>query len=403
MDGTLDQGLDALVRPPFVHGTARLASLAYQGRSLADLLDLIGPSPATLDHPAVDRAAWLLDRSLAYALNFRAAEAASLQAEALSLARVFRVRADGGHGPRLLVLMAPGDFMVNAPLDCLLAATGVQLTLMFVDPDAPLPARLPEHDVAIVAASENAPATLALLAQRFDTWPRPILNDPRRILPLSRDGVAARLGGLPGMAGAATVQADRGALLARGPALLPDGRFPVLLRPLLSHAGNGLMRCDGPADIARFLAATPGDSFYLSQFIDYRGPEGWFRKYRVAFIEGRPFLCHMAASEHWMVHYLNAGMAESAAKRAAEAAAMAEFDTGFARRHREAFAALAGEIGLEYFSIDCTEAPDGRLLVFEVDVAAIIHFMDPPALYPYKLAPMQRCADAFAAMLARRC
>ncbi|MEJ1978546.1 MAG: hypothetical protein WDN49_22960 [Acetobacteraceae bacterium] len=41
-------------------------------------------------------------------------------------------------------------------------------------------------------------------------------------------------------------------------------------------------------------------------------------------------------------------------------------------------------IGLDYFSIDCSEDRDGRLLVFEADVAAIIHSMDPPDLYPYR-------------------
>jgi hypothetical protein len=110
----------------------------------------------------------------------------------------------------------------------------------------------------------------------------------------------------------------------------------------------------------------------------------------------------MAASDHWMVHYLNAGMAESAAKRAAEAAAMADFDSVFAIRHRRALAGLYAIIGLDYFSIDCGEAPDGTLLVFEADVAAIIHSMDDPAIYPYKRPTMQRCYDAFAAMLARR-
>ena len=81
---------------------------------------------------------------------------------------------------------------------------------------------------------------------------------------------------------------------------------------------------------------------------------------------------------------------------------MADFDTGFAVRHQRAFAAICSTIGLDYFSVDCAEAPDGSLLVFEADVAAIIHSMDDPAIYPYKPATMQRCYDGFAAMLKRR-
>jgi hypothetical protein len=95
-------------------------------------------------------------------------------------------------------------------------------------------------------------------------------------------------------------------------------------------------------------------------------------------------------------------MAESADKRAEEARAMVEFDQGFARRHATAFEALHERVGLDYYSIDCAETRDGRLLLFEADAAAIIHAMDPPDLFPYKHVQMRRVFDAFEAMLRRR-
>jgi hypothetical protein len=385
-------------RPPFIHGTARLATRAFQGHGLDSLLGWIGPEPET---PS-ERAGWLLDRSLAFALCFHADEAAALQAEALSITRVFRLREQPGL-VRLLAVMAPGDLMVNAPLDFLTTTTDVQLDLVFTQPDGHLPAGLPDHDVAIVAASELAPDMMQTLVAELADWQRPLLNDPRHIGILARDRLAQALGGLPGLMIAPTVEVSRSAL-RRIPIeqLLPEGRFPVLLRPVHSHAGAGLMKIESVGDLSMYLLMTEENAFYLTQFIDYRGQDGWFRKYRIAFVDGVPFLCHMAASDHWMVHYLNAGMAESPAKRAAEAAEMAGFDAGFAARHRGTFDAMCGAIGLDYFSVDCSEAPDGRLLVFEADIAAIIHSMDDPELYPYKRAPMQRCYDAFATMLERR-
>jgi hypothetical protein len=395
-DGSvLTQGRGA--QPPFIYGTARLATRAFQGHGLGALLEWMGPEPGT----SGERAGWLLDRSLAFALCFQAQEAASLQAEALSITRIFRLRGEIGR-VRLLAVMAPGDLMVNAPLDFLTATTGVQLDLVFTHPDGSLPADLPEHDVAIVAASELAPEMMQTLVAQLADWQRPLLNDPRHIPILARDRLAKALAGLPGLTIAPTVEVSRSAL-RRTPVdqLLPNGAFPVLLRPVHSHAGAGLMKIDTVDDLSLFLLMTEGDSFYLTQFIDYRSQDGWFRKYRIAFVDGMAFLCHMAASEHWMVHYLNAGMAESVPKRAAEAEEMAGFDTGFAARHRGTFDALCGAIGLDYFSVDCGEAPNGNLLVFEADVAAIIHSMDDPALYPYKRAPMQRCYNAFADMLER--
>ena len=110
----------------------------------------------------------------------------------------------------------------------------------------------------------------------------------------------------------------------------------------------------------------------------------------------------MAVSGHWMVHYLNAGMTESAARRAEEARAMAQFDHGFARRHAGAFEALHARLGFDYYQIDCAETRDGRLLLFEADAAAIVHLMDPPEMFPYKPAQMRRVFAAFERMLRMR-
>jgi hypothetical protein len=183
--------------------------------------------------------------------------------------------------------------------------------------------------------------------------------------------------------------------------LLASG-LPVIIRPVGSHAGRNLEKIDSSSSLAAYLDASPADEFFVTQFVDYRGEDGLFRKLRVAVIGGRPFLCHMAASDHWMVHYLNAGMAESESRRAEEARAMAEFDAGFAARHEEAFAGLTDWMALDYYQIDCAETPAGRLLVFEADVAAIIHLMDPPDLFPYKPVQMRRVFAAFGAMLHRR-
>ena len=110
----------------------------------------------------------------------------------------------------------------------------------------------------------------------------------------------------------------------------------------------------------------------------------------------------MAVSQNWMIHYLNAGMTESADKRVDEAQAMMHFDAAFAVRHRDAFTALHGRLGFDCYSIDCSELSDGRLLVFEADSAAIIHLMDPEAMFPYKHVQMRRVFDAFGDLLRRR-
>ncbi len=384
--------IDSGLTPPPIKGTAALAHRAYGTAGLDELLAFIGRRAVTEDAAA----ALVLDSATAHALRFRHKSARALQAQALDRARVFRVESAAGARPlRVLAVMAPGDLMVNTPLDFITAHLDVRLDLLFVVPGQPLPASVPEHDVAFFAVSESDPAALRRLAPLFRAWPRPALNDPARVLRLTRDMVAAAFADVPGILAPRLVAVSRAEL-----ALGCD--YPAVVRPVGSHAGRDCALLDGPAALADYLAATDGERFFVANFIDYRGADGLFRKYRIVFIDGRPFVCHMAASEHWMVHYLNAGMAESADKRALEAQAFAEFDTGFAHRHRGALSAIHAWAGLVYHQIDCAEAPDGRLLLFEVDTAAIVHTMDSADVFPYKPPQMQRVIRAFGDMLVQR-
>lgn len=388
---------------PELTGTAALATAAMRGMALPNLL-------AEVQQRDTDPAARLLDLAILCQLFFRREEGLRLQAAALDAAPLYRIRSEGFRKAplRLLALMAPGDLMANTPLDFITAHLDVELTLLFLRPGQPLPAVLPDHDLLFFAIGTGTAETTERLSRLFRAWPRPVLNDPAFLPGLERTELARRLQGLPGICSPEAVLADRALLrrIATGEAatdaLWPGAAWPLLVRPEGSHAGAGLARIEGPAALGAHLETLDADLCTVTRFVDYAGADGLHRKFRIAFIEGRPFLCHMAASEHWMVHYLNAGMAESAAKRAEEAAAMDGFAEGFARRHAEAFRRLAAVLGFDYVSIDCAELPDGRLLVFEADTAAIVHLMEDPATFPYKQQHMRRVFEAFEAMLLRR-
>jgi glutathione synthase/RimK-type ligase-like ATP-grasp enzyme len=305
--------------------------------------------------------------------------------------------------------MGLGDLMSNTPIEFLLEDSDVALDMLYLTPDAPWPENVPEHDVMMVAMAEsdaNQPM-LQRLARYVEDWPRPVINLPSRIAVLTRDGVCAALAGIPGVEMPRTTRTDRASLQSLGmgatplSALLPGDDFPLIVRPIGSHAGQDLEKIETPAEISGYLDRAQAERFYLSRFVDYRGADGMFRKYRIALIEGQPFVCHFAISSHWMIHYLNAGMAESAEKRAEEAHCMATFDTGFALRHAAALQDIDRRMGLPYLGIDCAETPDGKLLIFEVDNAMIVHAMDAEDMYPYKKPAMRKVFTAFRAMLER--
>lgn len=386
-------GLAALARIAFAQGDLRPEATRLITRLQADPRD----------------AAAMVDLATILQAQGQPVSAQGLLAEALRHRRDYAIVHGDGSGPHVLALVTPGDFMANTPLDFLLEGSEAVLHLYYVDAKTDNLDDLPAHDTAILAIGE-APshrAVLTRLSPMLADLPRPMLNGtPARIARLTRDGVAALLADAPGVLCPPTVHVNRAALEALATGTAPETQhpglhWPLILRPVGTHAGAGMERVLDNQHLADLLADTSMEAFYLTRFIDYRGPHGLYAKARVVLVEGRPYPVHLALSEHWIVHYLSAGMETDAAKRGAEADWMEGFDTGFAHRHAAAFAALAERVGLDYFGLDCAEAPDGRLLVFEVDVALIVHDMDDPAVFPYKRPAMRRLMSAVQTMLLR--
>jgi hypothetical protein len=279
--------------------------------------------------------------------------------------------------------------------------------MLYVSPDLPLPATLPDHDLAMVAVCEtdrNRPL-LRNLGTLLKAWPRPVICAPDRIARLSRDGACGMLPSAPGMVVPLTTRIHRRALEGIGrsevpvTSWVPDGTFPIIVRPVDSQKGHGLAKVDTPGAIMDYLETRPEDAFYVARYVEYRGPDGQFRKYRIVLIDTRPYVCHMAINDSWVVHYMSAGMVESASKRAEEARFFAAFDEDFALRHHDALLSIAQRTELEYVGIDCSETPDGELLVFEVDSGMTVHAMDPVGLFPYKQPQMRKVFRAFRQML----
>jgi glutathione synthase/RimK-type ligase-like ATP-grasp enzyme len=333
--------------------------------------------------------------------------ALAVQMEAIRINPLFSIPSAQPTRLRLLAIMGPGDLMSNTPIEFLLEDSDVALDMLFLTLDTAWPETVPDHDVLLVAIAESEANRdlLPLVAQLVANWPRPVINRPEHIAVLSRDGVCAALEGVAGMLLPKTIRTDRGSLGALGAGditvaeLLPGDDFPLIVRPLGSHAGTDLDKVADAAALQDYLQRVGGDEFYLSRFIDYSGVDGLFRKYRVVLIAGVPYICHFAISRHWMIHYLNAGMAESEEKRRQEAECMLHFDDEFAARHRVALAEINRRIGLDYVGIDCAETADGELLIFEIDNAMIVHGMDPVDKFAYKKPIMQKVFTAFRGLL----
>ena len=388
-------------------GLASLARMAFEGADLGPLRSLL-VDRAT--HNETDANA-LMDLSTVLHLMGQRACALSVQGLALEIQQVFRLPGSGDSaGIRLLSFQRPGDLTENNALEFLVEGSDITLDMLYVAPDTPLPATLPDHDLAIVAVCEN-PRNLPLLKHiesLVKSWPRPVLCAPGRIARLSRDGACALIRSEAGVVMPVTTRIDRQTLerISRSElavaTFLQDGGFPVIVRPVGSQKGQGLVKLDNPDEIPFYLTARPENAFYVARYVDYRGQDGQFRKYRIVLIDQRPYVCHMAISDHWMVHYLSAGMVGNVEKQAEEEQFFDDFDNDFARRHHDALLMIAKRLELEYVGIDCGETAEGELLIFEVDSGMTVHAMDPVDIFPYKQPQMRKVFRAFRQMLINR-
>jgi hypothetical protein len=388
-------------------GLARLTKMAAAGTDLRPLWQSL--IAKLLDGTA--EAGEGLDLSLIAQLLGDKPAGLAIQKEILAAHQLFRSPC-ATERPRLrvLALAAATDMGSNTPIEFLLQQSAIELITLYVIPEVELPAPLPDHDVAIVIASDSEECRDAL--RKIDAaashWPRPLLNPPRLVGNLDRDKLHRLLDGIEGLEIPATAAVARQQLseVSRAAADLGDIAaglaFPVIVRPRGSHAGAGLARLDDRAAVARYLQQQAQQEFFISHFVDYSGADGLFRKCRIVFVDGRAYACHMAIADRWDIWYLNAEMSGSAAKRLEEETFMRTFDIGFSRRHQTALAGLIDRIGLDYFTVDCAETKSGSLLIFEADNTAIVHDMDPPDVFPYKLPQTRKIFDAFAAMLVRR-
>jgi hypothetical protein len=390
-----------------IAGKAAIVRTVYEGKDISPYWDAL---MARVSADVSDAGAFM-DLAIILQTLGKSHEAAITQKGALEMSRNYHIRNGSGSGLRVLVIATRGDFMANTPIEFLLESSDANIFLHYVDELTPHLDDVPEHDVAFVAVGES-PENLAVLENLehlLTSWTGPIVNNaPRRVIDLSREGVAEAFRNEPAILAPLTTRIARQTLVDLSAELLSinliDGltSFPIILRPIGTHAGHGMEKIGSADAIAAYLTSRPEAEFYIAPFVDYSDEDGKFRKQRIAVIDGKPYASHLAISDHWMVHYLSAGMAEHAERRLEEASWMANFEADFAVRHADAFAALHRRLGLDYFAIDCAELSDGRLLLFEADVAMIVHSMDSETVFPYKKQSMATLFAAFEDALASR-
>jgi hypothetical protein len=122
--------------------------------------------------------------------------------------------------------------------------------------------------------------------------------------------------------------------------------------------------------------ALPGEHLLAIEWLDGRGTDGLFRKYRAMLLAGQIFPLHLAISRQWKVHYFSSDMAVSEAHRAEELRYLADPEGVIGARAMAALRRIGEALGLDYAGIDFALDADGTVLVFEAN--ATMRIVPPP-------------------------
>ena len=176
---------------------------------------------------------------------------------------------------------------------------------------------------------------------------------------------------------------------------------PMIVRPTGSHGGAGLSLAEDDSALGQIrLGAKSGA--YITAFHDYRSPDGFYRKYRMIFVDRKPFPYHLAISRQWMVHHRSAEMQDDAGRIAEELAFLRDPGSALGERALAAIAAIGRRLDLDYGGVDFSLTADGQVLLFEANATMLTHLEPPDGPFAAKNVYIEPILRAFQGHLTAR-
>ncbi len=252
----------------------------------------------------------------------------------------------------------------------------------------------------LVSEPDHSPNTLEALHLLLRGYHGRVINRPEAVLRTSRDEVANVLRGIPGLLVPRVVLFRGGDLDAALESVTGAGlMFPLIVRLPATHRGRTMVLVEDE-DQFRSAVATEQDYFAI-EFVDYRGADGLYRKYRMWSFGGRQIFRHLAITDHWIVHITpgNEFMADRPDLIDEEVRLMERLEGAFPDQVHAIVAAIGERLSLDCFGVDFGFHSDGRMVLFEANAAMSFFPLVTNPRFEHRGKLFAPAQEAFQAML----
>jgi glutathione synthase/RimK-type ligase-like ATP-grasp enzyme len=212
------------------------------------------------------------------------------------------------------------------------------------------------------------------LTELVDSFGVPVVNHPSKVVQTTRDVSAKLLEGLPGVVVPKTTRfysfgKKNEELVAE---IEDQYDYPLITRSLAAQRGIGMNKVDTRDALFVLLASDFPKEFFVTQFVDSRGGNKFFRKIRAAIVKDEIVIARVDYNTHWNIH------GRKSAKRVPfylEHSYLLEEEKNIChdpeaclgRSAMQSLRAVRDRIPLDIFGMDFDVDADGRVVFFEAN------------------------------------
>ena len=212
------------------------------------------------------------------------------------------------------------------------------------------------------------------LIEAVDSFGVPVVNHPNKVIQTTRD-VSAKL--LDDLSGVLVPKTMRFSLFGKTPDELvheieDQYEYPLITRTLTAQRGIGMTKVDSRDALNEVLASGFPKEFFVTEFVDSRGGNKFFRKIRAAIVKDEIIIVRVDYDTHWNIHgrksekrvpfYLENLYLLDEEKRIC-----LNPEAGLGRSAVQSLRAIRNRIPMDVFGIDFDVDADGRVVFFEAN------------------------------------